>query len=161
MSGREEVDVCSTPDWGRLKIFGWDWLHENTVFSGLGFVPEMSLLTVLEIVGVVDLPVMHPSKNAAEVILLCPTFVVTRVYVKLETSEAGTSEWVPSTEGESTTKTRKSTTMTRVSCEGRQGDSSSIITNCRSELEWRCGLPHLLIYNHMSIKGRDTDGGFT
>jgi hypothetical protein len=111
------VELCSTPEWGRLKIFGLDWLHENTVFSGLGFVPEMSRLIVLQTVGVVDLLVMHPSKNAAEVILLCPTFVVTRVYVKLETSEAGTSEWVPSTEGESTTKTRKSTTMTRISCE--------------------------------------------
>jgi hypothetical protein len=106
MSEREEVELCSTPEWGRLKIFGLDWLHENTVFSGLGFVPEMSLVTVLETIGVVDLLVMHPSKNAAEVIFLCPTFVVTRVYVKLETSEAGTSEWVPSTEGESTTKTR-------------------------------------------------------
>jgi hypothetical protein len=155
------VDLCSTPEWGRLKIFGLDWLHENTVFSGLGFVPEMSRLIVLQTVGVVDLLVMHPSKNAAEVILLCPTFVVTRVYVKLETSEAGTSEWVPSTEGESTTKTRKSTTMTRVSCEGRPGDSSSYLQIWRSELEWRCGLPHLLMYNLMSIKGRDTDGGFT
>ena len=76
------------------------------MFSGLGFVPEMSRLIVWQTDGVVDLLVMHPSKNAAEVIFLCPTFVVTRVYVKLETSEAGTSEWVPSTEGESTTKTR-------------------------------------------------------
>ena len=79
------MDLCSTPEWGRLKIFGLDLLHENTVFSGLGFVPEMSLMTVVQTVGVVDLLVMHPSKNAAEVIFLCPTFVVTRVYVKLET----------------------------------------------------------------------------
>ncbi len=42
-----------------------------------------------------------------------------------EEVEAGTSEWVPSTEGESTTKTRKSTATTRKACEGRQGDSSS------------------------------------
>jgi hypothetical protein len=80
MPVREKVELCSTPDWGRLKIFGLDWFHENTVFSGLGFAPEMSLVTVLETVGVVDLLVMYPSKNAAGVIFLCPTFVVTRVY---------------------------------------------------------------------------------
>jgi hypothetical protein len=70
-------------------------------------------VTVLVTVGVVDLLWLHRSRNTDVVIFLYPTFVVTQVYVKLETSEAGTSEWVPSTECESTTKTRESTTKTR------------------------------------------------
>ena len=74
-------------------------LPENTVFSDLGSVPGRSLVTVLVTVGVVDLHRLHRSRNTDVVILLFPTFVVTLVFLSSETSEAGTSEWVPSTEG--------------------------------------------------------------